>query len=230
MSEAPQAQQPQAASTNPTELVENYTYAIGDIHGSVAPLKSLLKLLPLQPQDTLVFLGDYMDRGKDSVGVIRLLQQIQQSHPNSIFLRGNHDDSWLEFWNTGKRKFERPPYMPGARQIWQEWHGKIPADVGEWLSKTRIDYEDQYAYYVHAGVTPNMPFSQCDTFIKLWGDADFFKTRYQWQKLIVFGHYQMKEPLIEPYKIGIDTGAYQTGILTAIRLPDRKLFQTRPDN
>jgi len=225
MSETPQSLQPShITSTQP----DTYTYAVGDIHGSVAELKRLMELLPLRPQDTLVFLGDYMDRGEDAVGAVRELQQIQQRHKKSVFLRGNHDDSWLEFWDSEHHRFEQPPYMPGALQIWDDWNGEVPSDVGEWLNKTRIDYEDQYAYYVHAGVTPAMPYQRCSAFTKLWGDTDFLHSKHNWKKLIVFGHYQLKTPLLEKYKIGIDTGAYQTGILTALRLPDRTLFQTQP--
>jgi serine/threonine protein phosphatase 1 len=205
-----------------------YTYAVGDIHGSVTVLRQLMELLPLHPQDTLVFLGDYMDRGEDSVGAVRELQQIQQRHENSIFLRGNHDDSWLDFWDG--RRFARAPYMPGARQIWYYWNGEVPADVGEWLSKTYIQYEDEYAYYVHAGAIPGQSFYDTPLEAKLWGNTSFLQQDYDFGKPVVFGHYQLDTPIVTQHKIGIDTGAYQTGILTAVRLPDRTFFQTRPAN
>lgn len=65
------------------------TYAVGDIHGEVTLLKQLLALLPYREQDTLVFLGDYLDRGEDSVVTIQTLRALKREHPLCIFLRGN---------------------------------------------------------------------------------------------------------------------------------------------
>ena len=62
---------------------------------------------------------------------------------------------------------------------------------------------------------------------KMWGAKDFLDSQYDWGKPVVFGHWQMSEPLLQANKIGIDTGAYKSGVLTAIRLPDREIFQIR---
>ncbi len=203
---------------------EPVTYAIGDIHGEVTLLRQLLAMLPYREQDTLVFLGDYMDRGEDSVAAIRALRDLQRHHHKCVFLRGNHDDMWLECWD-GLQFFEAPD-IEGADKVWQENDEHIPFEIGDWLAETVIDYEDEHAYYVHAGLIPDKPIDYTSTFTKLWGVHSFLLSNYNWGKKIVFGHWQLPKPLIRSNKIGIDTGAYKTGILTAIRLPDYQIFQT----
>src|SRR5579883_2464666 len=103
------------------------TYAIGDLHGEITLLRQLLDLLPLQPEDELIFLGDYMDRGEDSVGTVLFLIDLARQY-HCIFIRGNHDEEWLEFWN-GER-FTRHPAIPGARTVWEQQHGQIPSAIG----------------------------------------------------------------------------------------------------
>jgi calcineurin-like phosphoesterase family protein len=198
------------------------TYAIGDIHGEVTLLRQLLSILPFKQQDTLVFLGDYLDRGEDSIATILELQALQDRHPSCVFLRGNHEDAWLDCWNG--RRFLRAPDIDGAMEIWQDCDEHIPAEIGYWLAETRIDYEDEYAYYVHAGLKPSPP-QHTPPFFKMWGIREFLDSHYNWGKPVIFGHWSMEEPLVQPNKIGIDTGAYESGVLTALRLPDRQLFQ-----
>jgi serine/threonine protein phosphatase 1 len=201
------------------------TYAIGDIHGEVTLLRRLLAILPFREEDTLVFLGDCVDRGEDSVATILALLELKRSHPACIFLRGNHEDAWLACWNGAR--FTRVPDIEGALQIWEDRDGLVPFAVGDWLEETRIDYEDAYAYYVHAGLQPGKRISQTSDFYKMWGIQSFFESDYDWGKPVVFGHWNQPEPLIQSNKIGIDTGAFHRGKLTAIRLPDRQIFQVQ---
>ena len=201
------------------------TYAIGDIHGEVTLLRRLLAQLPFREEDTLVFLGDCIDRGEDSVATILALQKLKRSHPACIFLRGNHEDAWLAHWNGAS--FTRAPDIDGARQVWERCDGSVPFAVGDWLEETRIEYEDDYAYYVHAGVLPGKAVWKTSGLHKMWGARGFLESSYDWGKPIVFGHWNLLEPLMQPNKIGIDTGAYRSGTLTAVRLPDRQIFQVR---
>lgn len=216
----------QIPEDEPLDQPQSYhSYAIGDIHGEVTLLKRLLELLPFRPEDRLIFLGDYLDRGEDSIAVIRALQEIQQKHEHCFFLRGNHEDAWLEEWDG--THFKTQPLMPGASKVWESCNGEIPTDIGEWLAKTRIDYENQHAYYVHAGLIPGKPFWSTSPMEKMWGARGFAERDYNWGKPVVFGHWEVEEPNIRPYKIGIDTGAWHTGILTAIQLPSRQIFQAK---
>lgn len=205
-----------------------YTYAIGDLHGEITLLYQLLELMPYQKEDTLVFLGDYMDRGEDSLGTIAALRALHNEHENCIFIRGNHDDTWLYFWDGAK--FTRQPVIPGARKVWDSCKGKVPFEVGHWLEGTRFDYEDEHAYYVHAGVMPNRPFSMTPNDFKMWGVDGFLESLYRWEKPVVFGHYHLPKPMVQPNKIGVDTGAWKSGVLTAVRMPDRQIFQAKKEN
>ena len=201
------------------------TYAIGDVHGEITLLRRLLAVLPLREEDTLVFLGDYLDRGEDSVATVLFLRELKRSHSLCIFLRGNHDDAWLTCWNGSC--FFRVPDIEGASQVWDDSNGQIPFAVGDWLEETRVEYEDDYAYYVHAGVLPGKAVTRTADLYKMWGAHGFMESSYDWGKPVVFGHWRLSEPLMQPNKIGIDTGAFASGVLTAIRLPDRQLFQVQ---
>jgi serine/threonine protein phosphatase 1 len=201
------------------------TYAIGDLHGEVTLLRRLLATLPLRDEDTVVFIGDYMDRGEDSIATVLALIEFQQRHPRCVFVRGNHDEAWLEKWDD--LCFEGPPDIEGALDVWENCAGKIPYAVGFWLEQTRIGYEDQYAYYVHGGLEPGRTLQGTANIAKIWGVRGFRRSDYDWGKPVVFGHWISPEPISQPNKIGIDTGAYKHGVLTAVRLPDRTFFQAR---
>jgi serine/threonine protein phosphatase 1 len=206
-------------------MQQTITYAIGDIHGEITLLQRLLAQLPLRDEDTLVFLGDYVDRGEDSIATIFALRDLQRRRSGTIFLRGNHEDAWLTQWDGAT--FHGPPDIEGALDVWDNCSGQVPFAVGDWLEETLIDYEDDYAYYVHAGLLPGKPAWKTSAFYKMWGIYNFLESDYDWGKPVVFGHWNLKEPLLQPNKIGIDTGAFKYGTLTAIRLPDRKLFQAQ---
>ena len=185
----------------------------------------MLLTLPYREQDTLVFLGDYMDRGEDCVALMHELLRLSREHERTILLRGNHDSEWLEVWDGAR--FQAPPGIDGSQEVWDACDGRVPFEVGYILEGTRIEYEDEYAYYVHAGLMPGMSFERTPPIIKLWGARDFLESAYDWGKPVVFGHWQLPQPLLMPNKIGVDTGAYHTGVLTAVRLPDRAIFQAR---
>ncbi len=208
----------------PTSQPQAATYAIGDLHGEVTLLQRLLTSLPLGADDTLVFLGDYVDRGEDSLATIDALQALA-AQQRCIFLRGNHDAAWLEVWD-GARFTERP-HILGARQVWERCGGHLPAGAGHWLASTRLDYEDGHAYYVHAGTTPGRPFWETPVDVKLWGDRGFLASGHDWGKLIVCGHYEVEAPVVRQSVICVDTAAYRSGVLTAVRVQDRQLFQVR---
>lgn len=201
------------------------TYAIGDLHGEVTLLRRLLALLPIRSEDTLVFLGDYLDRGEDSVATILALRELKRKHPACIFLRGNHEDAWLACWNGFS--FTHVPDIEGALQVWEDCNGSLPFAVGDWLEETCIEYEDEHAYYVHAGLLPGKPVARTSDFHKMWGVKGFLESEYNWGKPVVCGHWNLPEPLVQPNKICIDTGAFRRGKLTAVRLPDRQIFQVQ---
>jgi serine/threonine protein phosphatase 1 len=141
-----------------------------------------------------------------------------------VFLRGNHEQAWLSQWDG--RGFRGPPDIQGAEKGWADFGWDPPAEFGYWLARTWIEHEDEHAYYVHAGLLPGKPVWETPDLIKLTGAPGFMESPHDWGKPVVFGHHELPEPLLLPNKIGVDTGAWRTGVLTAVRLPDRAMFQT----
>jgi serine/threonine protein phosphatase 1 len=197
------------------------TVAIADLHGEITLLHRLLAQLPTQGIQ-LLFLGDYLDRGEDSLATIQTLTELARER-SCIFLRGNHDAAWLEVW-TGER-FRRCPAIPGARAVWEQIHGQVPPWVGAFLERTAMDWEDVDAYYSHAGALPGCSFRDTPMEVKIWGTDGFLASTYDWGKPVVFGHYEFAEPLLTRTKMGIDTAAYRTGILTALDVRERCIIQ-----
>jgi serine/threonine protein phosphatase 1 len=204
------------------EQAASATCAIGDLHGEVTLLRQLLEQLAPRAEDTLVFLGDYLDRGEDALATIETLAKLSMTC-HCIFLHGNHDEAWLETWNGSA--FIRCPHIPGARPIWDQYHGLVPPAIGEFLAGTRLMYEDGYAWYSHAGAQPVIPFWESPQEVYTWGTARFLTSTYDWGKPVIFGHYELEEPLITHTKIGLDTAAWRSGVLNALHVERRTLIQ-----
>ena len=196
-------------------VVPGRTFAIGDIHGDLAALQLLIsRLPPLVPDDTVVFLGDYVDRGPDSAGVVQWLREFSLVSPAKVvFLRGNHEDAWLQVIETGWPEFIIPRGN-GCLESYRSFAGKpvpdehatpaleelqamsaggfFPADVVTWMRSLLFFYEDDHALYVHAGIKRHgdgfpHPSKVEPPRALLWlRDRDFF-ANYR-GKLVVFGH------------------------------------------
>jgi serine/threonine protein phosphatase 1 len=191
------------------------TFAIGDIHGDIEALLLLLSRLPeLRATDTLVFVGDYLDRGPCSAEVVTLLRKLPEETPAKVVtLRGNHEDAWLRIVDDGwpefiiprsngcletLRSFQgRPPpgeEMPNRSDIDTMLKGNFfPADVIEWMRAMPFFYEDEQAIYVHAGIPqkedgsfPHPSVVEPQLALLWCRDKDFFRS-YD-GKLVVFGH------------------------------------------
>jgi serine/threonine protein phosphatase 1 len=198
------------------------------LHGEVTLLRRLLAAIDPGPHDRVVFLGDYLDRGEDSVATVLALASLARVAP-CVFLRGNHDDAWLQMWDRDEEHFVKPPPMEGASAVWAAWarRGGVPAEVGHFLAGTVTAYEDEHAYYVHAAAEPGVHFWQTLELVRLWGLSEFSTSTYDWGKPVIFGHEEFDEPLITATKIGLDTAAYRSGVLTGLRVADRALVQVR---
>ncbi|MCL2725263.1 MAG: serine/threonine protein phosphatase [Polyangiaceae bacterium] len=152
------------------------TFAIGDIHGDLVSLKKTLALLPpLDAQDTLVLMGDYVDRGPESAQVIEFIRtELPKRVPGKLVcLRGNHEDGWLRVLSFGWSEFVMPSangclatlrsfnhdptrendLLPTRAELTALQTGAFfPADVVEWMKSLPFFYEDEHAIYVHAGL------------------------------------------------------------------------------
>jgi serine/threonine protein phosphatase 1 len=202
---------------------ERLTYAIGDIHGRLDLLMDLLSQIITHANGRsckLVFLGDYIDRGPDSAGVLALVRRFQQHWPESVIcLKGNHEAMLLEVVTE-----------PAVTSWWLgnggdntlvsfgvSHPGDLPADVLSWIAGLPTLYEDEHRYFVHAGLHPDLSLSEQDDQTKLWIRDEFLLVDYDFGKHVVHGHTpsQTGGPELRPYRTNLDTGAVFGGPLTA---------------
>jgi len=222
-------------------------YVIGDIHGEYGKLCNLIDILE-QDATEYIFLGDYVDKGKDSKKTIELLANLEKSK-RCIFLMGDHEYAWLKYINNGEEKFLKFLINYGGIQTIKSYvdNNLSTKDAINILSnretandilKMHINFFSKLIYYyevnrniicVHAGINPkNKALSLVSQnkedliFIRY----DFIHSKFLYQgKKIVFGHTAFKKPYVDRYKIGIDTGAVykEMGILTAFNI-DKNVF------
>lgn len=191
------------------------TFVIGDIHGDLEALFKLLSCFPpLEPSDTIVFLGDYLDRGPKSAEVVDYLRHLPDQVPAKVVaLRGNHEDAWIRVASGGWPEFTSPPGN-GVLATLRSYRGQappregeqpnpeeqqalslgtcLPDDVVAWLASLPFYHEDEHAIYVHAGLVRAddgylHPEATEPKSLLLWcRDEDFFRN-YR-GKPVVFGH------------------------------------------
>jgi serine/threonine protein phosphatase 1 len=222
-------------------------YAFGDIHGELEKLEELLEMIPLQSGDELVFLGDYIDRGPDAPGVIERLIQLRDEYA-CTYLLGNHESMLLDFlgWtddayfggdafllNGGDRTLAAYGYFDRAAADRASF--QLPKAHEDFLLALRLSYVQGDYLFVHAGLKQEL--LRC-------GDLSFAlrKSRPEdmlWNRTtgdlphdlgvtMVYGHTPSEDFGVRwnaPFSIGIDTGAVYGGPLSAIRLPDERVFQ-----
>lgn len=213
------------------ETKASTTCVIGDIHGCHRSLTQLLPLV-LHRADTLVFLGDYVDRGPQSQAVIATILSLQRARGRVIALLGNHDFLFLQYLRGkdsslflqvgGRQTLASYDLSPTADQ--DEQARSIPPEHLAFLHSLPLYWQDQHALYVHAGLQPGRHLSQQTPQWCLWAREQFIHTRYDFGKPVVFGHTVFTEPLMTANRIGIDTGAVYGGRLTALLLPQRELI------
>lgn len=206
--------------------------AIGDIHGCAQSLDLLLERLSPAPDDHLVFIGDYVDRGPDSKGVIDRLLALKERYA-CTFLRGNHEALMLAYlgggeadlwWANGGIATLRSYQAAGAALV-------IPDEHVEFIRDTLLYYDTPDFFFVHAGLKPSLTITEnlmrYGEEVLLWERSHLQASTVVWEKPVVFGHTPQPVPLNRDKMIGIDTGCVyfthpKLGRLTAVRLPERE--------
>jgi serine/threonine protein phosphatase 1 len=205
-------------------------FAIGDIHGCADKLYALMERIPIDfENDTLIFIGDYIDRGPKSFEVVSYLVDLKRRHPDIVFLKGNHEDmlqKYLEgtdrltyLYNGGQHTLDS--YL---NQTKKTEFSPIPSDHLEFYKSLVLYYQTEDYIFVHAGLRENVPLEKQDPEEILWIREDFIYSRFKFDKCVIFGHSPFSEPLVLPNKIGIDTGAVFGNLLTCVQLPDLLFF------
>lgn len=204
------------------------TFAIGDIHGCARELAALLDQIRPTEDDTVVFLGDYIDRGPDSKGVVDIILDLEK-RTTVVALKGNHESMLLDFLDF--------PEAPGAGMFilnggsstlasyaTAEGDYAFPESHVNFFRNLRICFETKTHFFVHAGVpvgplsdlNPESPEAQNQM---MWMRQPFLSSTYQWEKVVVHGHTPVAKVEKLPNRINLDTGCVYGNSLTALELP-----------
>ena len=224
---------------------EDRIYAIGDVHGRVDLLNGMLKRIALdiaaQEDDReprIILLGDLIDRGDQSREVLDLVMDVRADLPDGRLqiLSGNHEAALLAFLKD-----------PGGRSEWLRFGGlqtltsygvqppKTNASAAEYNAVAdqlraamgnHLDFLTTFerfivsgdVVFVHAGLAPNLALEKQDDAAILWGNSGFLDAGGVADWRVVHGHYDAADPVTNPKRICVDTGAYYSGRLTAVRL------------
>jgi serine/threonine protein phosphatase 1 len=217
-------------------------YAIGDIHGHLVLLEELHGMILAdagggRAENVIVYLGDYIDRGPDSRGVIEALAAGPLPGFEVVHLMGNHEDFMLRFlegaevgrdWfqNGGDATLES--YGIRCPGIWSgaKAHARARAELAEALPEAHWGFlrglsdchqEGDY-FFAHAGIRPGVSLAAQSPHDLMWIRDEFLDSERDHGKIVVHGHTVEREVRFRPNRIGINTGAYDTGCLTCLVL------------
>ncbi len=247
-----------ATSEKPSQSSRKYripdgeiVYAVGDVHGRLDLLKQAVDAIfqhaakfPAALERRIVFLGDYVDRGPDSAGTIEYLLTHRFADFVPTFLRGNHEQAMLDFFDSpnpdsawlnyggvaalasyGIAAADRP-----LSEIRDEMRARMPAMHLDFLRRTEYRKFVGDYLFVHAGIRPGIPFERQDPQDFLWirepflSEPEIFPSKTErFVFRVVHGHTITEYPDVRPNRIGIDTGAYASGVLTVLALWEDKL-------
>jgi serine/threonine protein phosphatase 1 len=213
------------------------TCVIGDIHGCADEVDCLLDALAPTSADTLIFLGDYIDRGPSPKAVIDRLLRLPHEGPRCIFLKGNHEDMFLAFlgypghyadaflFNGGDATLRsyglegKPAALVAA---------ELPADHLAFMLSLRVQFQHGTFFCVHAGLAPSRPLDQQREEEMLWIRDEFILNPHPFPFTVLYGHTPRREVLVQlPHKIGLDTGLVYWNKLSCLELDSKQLFQIR---
>lgn len=238
----PSASRQKLISTTKGERI----YAIGDIHGRYDLLRDLLrrieahsKALPEPKSFHVVLLGDLVDRGPDSAEILRYLYELDKTISGLIVLMGNHEEvmlrvydgetlllrPWLRIGGAETlRSFGlEPPHRDGDPVAFlEQMRRAIPRELMDWMRSLPVTARSGDYVFVHAGVRPGVALKRQTKTDMIWIREEFLQFRGEHGATIVHGHSISPSVDLQPNRIGIDTGAYRTGVLTALYLEGSK--------
>ena len=244
-----------ATNTYPDPSLPDNTrvYCIGDIHGCYGLLRQLTARIEVDCHGftgrvVVIYLGDFIDRGAHSKQVVDFLIDRQQNGMEHVYLRGNHEQTLLSFLNEdasiarawltyggiatlasyGVTVAKIPTSAADFQQLQQQLREKLPTRHYQFFSKTKLAYSLGSYFFVHAGINPHYSLAKQLPEDLLQIREEFINAKKPFEKIIVHGHTISAEPELLSNRIGIDTGAYMSGVLTCLALEDNQqwLIQT----
>jgi serine/threonine protein phosphatase 1 len=214
---------------------EGRLFAIGDIHGCPQELATLLRGIEAGPQDTVIFVGDYVDRGPSAKDVIDILIEFREHNPATVFLKGNHEDMMLHFLGMPGRYGESFLFNGGfatmdSYDIDEEQLDDalehLPVRHVDFLQKLETSYLRPPYLFVHAGVHPLRSLEDQDAEDMLWIRQEFIAHPHDLGHTVIFGHTPMRDVMLDlPYKVGLDTGLVYGGKLTCVEFTQGRCIQ-----
>ena len=221
-------------------------YAVGDIHGRLDLLEGILQRIEQDiasrpsRRNFIIFLGDLIDRGPDSAGVVERLRTYRHPDARMIFLGGNHEEvmlrllagekdilsSWLKF--GGAECAQSYGLEPDSLRLLDEeaalqlLRAKVPAEHIEFLSSFSDTFRFGDYLFVHAGIRPGIGLEDQDLHDLRWIRDPFLSDAKEHGFVVVHGHTIVDRVEERPNRIAIDTGAYHSGVLTAVCIEDEK--------
>jgi serine/threonine protein phosphatase 1 len=215
-------------------------FAFGDIHGCNSELTVLLGSLRSEHHankaDHFVFIGDYIDRGPDSKGVITTLLAWKEEFPNTTFLKGNHEDMLLGFLGMGGNSGE-VYLVNGGAEFFKSYGIEptgplsgmvkgLPKEHLQFFTSLELAVSIGEFLFVHAGINPAYELQDQKARDLMWIRGEFIPVEHKVGKTVVFGHTPFADVMLHmPYKIGIDTGLVYGNLLSAVELVDGTVFQ-----
>jgi len=218
-------------------------YAIGDIHGRADLLDQLLTLIAADNREVkkfqLIFLGDYIDRGKNSPAVLDRLIALKNKRPQDTFLKGNHEDCLLEFLKTPEDNIEwldwggdETLHAYGVKNTSTAYPDDLVSALLRAMPKQHLDFLNGLEtskrvgdyLFVHAGIKPGTPLEDQTANDMMWIRGEFHRTPIAQRPdfAIIHGHQAGKAVVDKGWRVCVDTGACHSGVLTAIGLEGRK--------
>jgi serine/threonine protein phosphatase 1 len=217
-------------------------YAVGDVHGCLDKLVALhwavaadLAAHPVR-DSVLVHLGDYVDRGPDSAGVLWLLAgSVAAPVTRRVDLMGNHEammiralreggkaaSQWLD--NGGEQTLLSYKVAEPLKLKPKAWREAVPETHTAWINHLDVMHREGTYVFVHAGIRPGLSLKSQNREDLMWIREPFLSDKSPRDVVVVHGHTPREEPEIRSNRIGIDTGAAMGGVLTCLVLEDDTL-------
>lgn len=229
--------------TAPSVPPDSVVYAIGDIHGETEKLELLHAMIRADAERraaarrVVIYLGDYVDRGPDSAGVVDRLVADTMPGFERVFLMGNHEDFLLQFldaagsvtawfYNGGLQTLESYEVEPRGRDAWTvdprvlqtDFRARLPDSHRAFFESLDLYRIEGDYLFVHAGIRPGRRLEDQSPTDLLWIREAFLRSAADHGRIVVHGHTPSEAPEVHANRIGIDTGAVYGGKLTALAL------------